>query len=197
VLAEVSAWLDKWIVDGVLTRATSFVVSASGAMLRLFQTGRVQSYAALMVAGVLVMGWHFAAPHARVAVQENAKSGRYVLSATEGLGYAYRWDSDGDGYFDSAKFGTHKSLELDLKRAEKRTVLLQVLNAFGRVAEVAVRVERPREDKSSTITRIDVYDDGKGGKHGEVRKPSTSGTSPNNGTAVKRGDIAPSQGDLP
>ncbi len=52
--SSVSIWWDTWIVDG-LVRLTGFVVKLAGYPVRLFQTGYVQSYALVFVAGVLAM----------------------------------------------------------------------------------------------------------------------------------------------
>ncbi len=52
--STISIWWDTWIVDG-LVRLTSFTVKLSGYPMRLFQTGHVQSYALVFVAGVLAM----------------------------------------------------------------------------------------------------------------------------------------------
>jgi NADH-quinone oxidoreductase subunit L len=201
ILADICVWFDKWIVDGIIARATAFVVSAAGATLRLFQSGRVQAYASLLVVGLIGIGWHFATPHARLNVQSDIVSGHYVLLASEGLGYEYRWDENGDGKFETDQWSARKSLEFDLKRAEKRTVTLQVVNALGRVTEETITLERPREDKSGGVTRIDVYDDGKGGKRAQVRpprgdKPQTMQTPPNLRAPAPAG-AAPAKGNQP
>ena len=52
--SSVSIWWDTWVVDG-LVRLTAFVVKLAGYPVRLFQTGYVQSYALVFVAGVLAM----------------------------------------------------------------------------------------------------------------------------------------------
>jgi NADH-quinone oxidoreductase subunit L len=52
--STISIWWDTWIVDG-LVRLTSFAVKLSGYPMRLFQTGHVQSYALVFVAGILAM----------------------------------------------------------------------------------------------------------------------------------------------
>jgi NADH-quinone oxidoreductase subunit L len=201
ILADISVWIDKWIIDGIIARATAFLVSAMGATLRLLQSGRIQAYSSLIVIGVLGIGWHFSAPHAKVAVQGDAVSGHYVLSASEGLGYGYRWDENGDGKYESSKYEERKTLEFDLKRAERRQVTLQVISALGRVTETSVVVERPREDKSRGGTRIDVYDDGKGGLRGEVQKPRFERPNPGNPAMNHRApgapNVAPTQGNLP
>jgi NADH-quinone oxidoreductase subunit L len=182
ILADLSVWIDKWVVDGIIARASAFVISAAGAILRLLQTGRVQDYATFIVVGLGATGWYLATPHADTAVFGDAQSGKYVVSATPGLGYAYRWDENGDGQWDAKEFGQQRSVELSLNRAERRQVKLQVLNAFGRVAEASVFVERPSEDKSGATTRIDVYNDDSGALRGAVRKP---GSNPTLGAAMQ------------
>jgi NADH-quinone oxidoreductase subunit L len=52
--STISIWWDTWIVDG-LVRLTAFVVKLAGYPVRLLQTGYVQSYALVFVAGVLAM----------------------------------------------------------------------------------------------------------------------------------------------
>ncbi|HEY5961902.1 MAG TPA: hypothetical protein VIV60_35325, partial [Polyangiaceae bacterium] len=178
ILADMSVWLDKWVVDGIIARASAFVVAASGAILRLLQTGHVQAYASFIVVGLGGVGWYLATPHAQTNVEADAQSGRYVVSATPGLGYTYRWDENGDGQWDVKEFGSQRSVEVSLNRAERRQIKLQVLNAFGRVAEAVVLVERPSEDKSGATTRIDVYDDDSGGLKGAVRRPGSPALAP-------------------
>lgn len=200
ILADISVWFDKWVVDGIIARASAFIVSALGATLRLLQTGRVQTYATLFVIGLLGIGWHFSSPHARVAVKGDAATGHYVLSASEGLDYQYRWDENGDGKFES-KYGDRNTIEFDLKRAEKRQVTLQVVNALGRETEQKLSIERPREDRGRSVTRIDVYDDDKGGKRGVVQKPlrqlpNPARLSPNH-QAPGSLNHAPAQGNEP
>ncbi len=178
ILADMAVWVDKWIVDGLVARVPAFLVAATGAILRLFQTGRVQAYASFVVIGLAGIGWYLATPHANASVMGDTESGKYVISATPGLGYSYRWDENGDGQFDSKTYSDRRTLDLSLGRAERREVKLQVVNAFGRTAEETIVVERPREDKSGASTRIDVYNDS-GGMRGVVRKPgAANGRSP-------------------
>lgn len=171
ILADISVWVDKWIVDGIVARFTAFVVAAAGAVLRLFQTGRVQAYASFLVIGLLGIGVYLTLPHAKSAVLGDAESGKYVIQATPGLGYSYRWDENGDGTYDSKNFESRAKLELTLKRAERRIVKLQVANAFGRTSEETIALERPREDKSAAVSKIDVYHDADGTVQGAVRRP--------------------------
>ena len=54
VLASVSYWIDRWIVDG-LVNAAGRVPAAIGALMRSLQMGLVQFYALAMVLGILVL----------------------------------------------------------------------------------------------------------------------------------------------
>jgi NADH-quinone oxidoreductase subunit L len=50
--------IDPWIIDGILVKLSSGVVTASGRILRKPQTGNVQSYAAMFVVAVaIITGW--------------------------------------------------------------------------------------------------------------------------------------------
>jgi hypothetical protein len=71
------------------------------------------------------------------------------VQAAPGLGYSYRWDSDGDGTFDSEKFGTTGQVTLTLEEGATREVHLQVKNAFGRVRSGSFEVTRPLHDASA------------------------------------------------
>ncbi len=55
LLAKLSAFADKWIVDGVLVRASSGAVWGLGFVLRFFQFGNLQGYAFLFGAGVVAL----------------------------------------------------------------------------------------------------------------------------------------------
>jgi NADH-quinone oxidoreductase subunit L len=154
-LAEFFTWADKWIVDFLLARLTSFIVSASGSALRFLQTGRVQTYAAVMVLGLGGVGWFFVTPRADAELASNAESGAYSLTAAEGLGYSYRWDVNNDGKWDSEKFGTQTQASLNLAVKENRTVRLEVKNAFGRTAVRSFAFARPAPDRSGATSRLD------------------------------------------
>jgi NADH-quinone oxidoreductase subunit L len=150
-LADFFAWADKWIVDFILARLSAGIVSASGTLLRFFQTGRVQTYAAVMVLGLGGLGWFVLAPRAE-AVVSNDEGGSYSLSAPRGLGYSYRWDTDNDGKWDgNAKFGSKTEASVTLKAKENRTVRLEVKNAFGRTAVAKFDLEREAPDLSGNL----------------------------------------------
>ncbi len=46
-------WFDRWIISGLGVKGTSGAVDITGCLLRLFQTGNVQTYALLTVIGML------------------------------------------------------------------------------------------------------------------------------------------------
>ena len=147
-LAEFFAWADKWIVDFLITRVTSFLVSVSGTALRFLQTGRVQTYAAVMVVGLAGVGWFLVTPRADAETVANDQAGTYAVTAAQGLGYSYRWDLNNDGKWDNEKFGPRTQASLNLAAKENRTVRLEVKNAFGRTAVRTFSFERPALDLS-------------------------------------------------
>jgi NADH-quinone oxidoreductase subunit L len=146
-LAEAFAWLDRWVVDGIIARVTSFIVAVCGNALRYLQTGRVQAYAFAMVIGAGGLGWYLVAPHPNATVTGDNQTGAYTVTAAPGLGYEYRWDQNGDGKWDT-KFGDQQTLQVHLGVGKTENVRLQVKNAFGRVATQRFRVHRPRPDLS-------------------------------------------------
>ncbi len=57
-LAKAADWFDRWIVAGLLVRGTHGTTELVGRVLRLVQTGSLQTYAFLFAAGVvLVLAW--------------------------------------------------------------------------------------------------------------------------------------------
>jgi len=149
-LAEFGAWADKWIVDGIIAKLSSFIVRGTGSLLRQLQTGRIQAYAAVMVIGLGSVGWFLVAPHANAEVVANHADGAYSVNATPGLGYSYLWTLDGKADKD---FGDKTSVSFNLKRDAGSVVALSVKNAFGQVASRKFEVKRPREDKSG-VTEV-------------------------------------------
>lgn len=55
LLAKLSGWIDKWIIDGLLVRGLSGGAWGSGFVLRLFQFGNLQGYAFLFGVGVVAL----------------------------------------------------------------------------------------------------------------------------------------------
>lgn len=57
-LAKAADWFDRWIIAGLLVRGTHGTTELFGRVLRLVQTGSLQTYAFLFAAGVvLVLAW--------------------------------------------------------------------------------------------------------------------------------------------
>jgi NADH-quinone oxidoreductase subunit L len=147
-LAETSAAVDKTIVDGILARLTALVVAATGTVLRAFQNGVVQVYAATMVVGLTAVGWFFAVPHANATVTD-AGNDDYVVTAAPGAGYAYRWDADGDGKPDKQDFSGDTTLKLHVEPGKTALVDLEVKNSFGLVRHKKITVARPQAPTTS------------------------------------------------
>jgi NADH-quinone oxidoreductase subunit L len=147
-LAETSAAFDRTFVDGIIARLTALVVAASGTILRALHNGVVHAYAALMVIGLAATGWFFAVPHPNATVADAGNSD-YVLTAAPGVGYAYRWDANGDGKPEKEDFAGDTTLKVHVEPGQSATVLLEVKNAFGLVRTKTIRVARPQEPTSS------------------------------------------------
>ena len=162
-LADICTWVDKYVVDGIIAWLTSRTVMITGTLLRYAQAGRVQVYAAAMVAGLAGLGWFVTTPHADGQAFADNDSGSYRVEAAAGLGYKYRWDRDGDGEWDSKDFGGQRDVEFSLARDTRRTVKLQVRNAFGRTAVEVFEFERPQPDASGPGSPQVVIEDRPGG----------------------------------
>jgi NADH-quinone oxidoreductase subunit L len=54
-LASVADWFDRWIIAGLAVRGTHGATELTGMALRLLQTGNLQTYAFLLVVGVVVV----------------------------------------------------------------------------------------------------------------------------------------------
>ena len=109
-LAVVFANFDRYAVDGLLTKATSFGSTTLGWLLTRVQNGVVYVYAGVMVAGTAVVIWWFMYPHPQLKGTPEGAEVEWV--AATGLGYQYAWDTDHDGSEDacsgsrcSARFG--------------------------------------------------------------------------------------------
>jgi NADH-quinone oxidoreductase subunit L len=117
-------------------------------VLRAFQTGVVQVYAATMVIGLAAVGWFFTVPHASATVSD-AGNDDYLVTAAPGVGYAYRWDGDGDGKPDKPDFGAQGSLKVHVLPGTATMVTFEVKNAFGFVRTKRLSVARPQAPVSS------------------------------------------------
>jgi NADH-quinone oxidoreductase subunit L len=142
-LANTAVVADKWVVDGVLAKASAALVGLFGAGLRLFQTGKVQAYAAAMVVGTVALAGFFYLPHPDAAVSGDPATGAYRVEAGPGLGYRYRWDADGDGKPDEKDFGDREAVDVKLEPNQTKRVTLEVQNAFRRTASRTFTITRP------------------------------------------------------
>ena len=57
-LSFASDWFDRWIIAGLGVKGTSGAVDVTGCLIRLFQSGNLQTYALLTVIGLLgILAW--------------------------------------------------------------------------------------------------------------------------------------------
>jgi NADH-quinone oxidoreductase subunit L len=56
-VASLAAWIDRWFIEGFLVRGSSGAIDILGRVLRLVQSGNLQTYAFLTVAGLAVVLW--------------------------------------------------------------------------------------------------------------------------------------------
>jgi NADH-quinone oxidoreductase subunit L len=145
-LAETSTLVDKYIVDGILAKVSALVVAGTGTVLRAFQNGVMHVYAAFMVVGIVLTGAFFVTPHAEATVRE-VGNGDYAITAAPGMGYAYRWDADGDGKPDTEAFGDKMEASVHLEPGTTHVVRLEVRNAFGFHGAKEIRLFRPQAQK--------------------------------------------------
>jgi NADH-quinone oxidoreductase subunit L len=148
-LAETAVVFDKWVVDGILARLSSGVVQVLGFLLRLTQTGRIQAYGLGMMIGVVgLVGW-FYLPHASVVSTDTDTGAK--LTAAPGVGYKYRWDTDGDGKPDSKDFGDVMVQDVKVDPGKTVNVTLEVENAFKRTTKRVIPVTRAKNEDSVKI----------------------------------------------
>ncbi|UQA56027.1 NADH-quinone oxidoreductase subunit L [Polyangium aurulentum] len=142
-LADIFTIADKWIIDGVIAKLSAALVGFVGTVLRAFQTGRVQVYAASMTIGLAGLGWFLVRPHAQASVDDSRlrASGEVVLAAAPGPGYTYRWE--GAGASDQKDFGQTREVKVNLNPGEKKDVVLHVRNAFAQEATQSFVLTRP------------------------------------------------------
>jgi NADH-quinone oxidoreductase subunit L len=180
-LAEICVWADRWIVDGILARFSAFVVQVSGSILRQFQTGRLQTYGAVMTVGLVAVGCYVVVPQDNVRITEDHATGTYTVQAAPGFGYGYRWDADGDesGEWDNERFGPEASKQFSLERNTTRVVRLQVENVFGHVNEEKFEFVRPAEDFTKGSGETVVIERG---ADGQLRPRGAGATPPPRGT---------------
>jgi hypothetical protein len=153
-LADTAASVDQGLVDFVIARLTALIVAAFGTLLRVVQNGVVHVYAGMMVFGLAVVGWFFVQPHAEATVTDLG-NGDFVIAASPGTGYGYRWYPDAKGAAQNEKFSAVDSLKVHLDEGATKTVKLEVHNAFSNALDMAVVkwIFPPSPVKEFTLTR--------------------------------------------
>ena len=136
-LADTAASVDQGIVDFVIARLSAHIVAALGTLLRVVQNGVVHVYAAMMVVGMVGLGWFFVQPHANATVVESP-NGDYVVTAAPGMGYGYRWYPDAKGEAQVKAFTGTDSIKLHLDEGMTKTVKVEVRNAFSSALDMPV-----------------------------------------------------------
>jgi NADH-quinone oxidoreductase subunit L len=54
-LSHMADWFDRWILAGAGVKGTSGAIDLTGCLLRLFQSGNLQTYTLLLAIGLLLM----------------------------------------------------------------------------------------------------------------------------------------------
>jgi NADH-quinone oxidoreductase subunit L len=142
-LADAAVVVDQWVVDGILAKLTAALVSGFGALLRFFQTGVVHVYGAFVAVGTLVLFVFFARPHADVTLKKTGD--QFTVEAAPGLGYEYKWSVEGgtaDAAFASGEAAVRRTVTVP--QDTKKTLVLEVRNAFGRTVTRNVEVDNPK-----------------------------------------------------
>jgi NADH-quinone oxidoreductase subunit L len=148
-LADTAASVDQGIVDFVIARLTSLIVAATGTILRVVQNGVVHVYAAMMVVGLVALGWFFVEPHPDATVQE--QGGDYTLVAGAGPNYSFRWYPDSTKEPQSQDWSAVNQLKVHLADGKSQTVKLEVKNAFGRIGSKLFTITRPAPPGDKTL----------------------------------------------
>jgi NADH-quinone oxidoreductase subunit L len=153
-LADTAASVDQGLVDFIIARLSALIVAALGTLLRVVQNGVVHVYAAMMVVGMVGLGWFFVQPHANTTVADSP-NGDYVISAAPGIGYAYRWYPDAKGEPQAKNFTPTDSIKLHLDEGATKTVKVEVRNAFSNALDMAVvrLLFPPVATKEITVSR--------------------------------------------
>jgi len=110
-LGVVSANLDRFLVDMLLTRLTAWLMKGVGFVVTRAQSGVIYAYAALFVVGMAGLTWWFTYPHP-MPDGEESRVGHVQWEANAGLDHEFRWDFDSDGVWDT-EWGPENEVEHD------------------------------------------------------------------------------------
>ena len=114
----------------------------------------------MMVLGMAALGWFFVQPHAETTVAE-AGNGDYVITASPGMGYGYRWYPDATDAKDAkgapwgATFSANDNVKLHLDEGVTKTIKVEVKNSFSSALDMPVVkwIFPPSAVKEVTISR--------------------------------------------
>ncbi len=137
-LAKFAGRIDKSFVDTVFTGIPAFVVKMASWLFTRIQVGAVHAYGAVLLVGVLGLGWWFMYPHPTLDVQTSTDSAE--ITAAPGLGYTYRFDMDDDGNFDFPQ--APQALEIDFEDDASR---MQIQRVVARVRAAIAPVRWPND----------------------------------------------------
>jgi NADH-quinone oxidoreductase subunit L len=157
----ISAGVDKVVVDGLLTRVTALFVQGAGFLGTRLQNGLVQSYGAVMAAGLLGVAFWFSVPHVEFDLAKPSEGKAVELVAQAGLGYEYRWDFDSNGEYETA-WGAETQASHDFADTEFEPVVVLVLEP----GVYAAGLQRTRLHASEQH-RFEAEDLGPGWQRGE------------------------------
>jgi NADH-quinone oxidoreductase subunit L len=143
-LADGAALMDTWIVDGIIAKLTSLLVSAFGAILRAFQTGVVHVYGAVLAIGTLALVVFFVRPHADAVVAKDGTS--FTVEAAPGIGYEYKWNVDGKEEPSFTAGDSALKRQVQVAEGASSTVVLEVRNSFGRTATHTFTLTNPKPE---------------------------------------------------
>ena len=59
MLASAADFIDRWIIAGLGVKGVAGVTHVTGSLLRLLQTGNLQTYTLLLALGILTLIWMF------------------------------------------------------------------------------------------------------------------------------------------
>ena len=118
------------------------------------QNGVVHVYAAMMVVGLVGLAWFFVQPHANASVADTG-NGDYVVTASPGLGYGFRWFPDAKGEPQAKAFTGTDSIKLHVDDGASKTLKVEVRNAFSSGLDVPVvrSLFPPVATKEVTLSR--------------------------------------------
>ena len=141
-LAELTGWIDKSFVDGVLTGLSAQLVRLASFLFTRIQVGQLHAYGAAMAFGLVAMIYFYYVPSPGLVSEVN--SAEVTLNAAPGLGYEYRWDVDGDGAFDLPQPDVLVTLDFN-DESERPAHRADILRAANLISRTMAPIEWPAD----------------------------------------------------